>query len=503
MNKAPRSHLLIKALFAGVLVCTPEANAAEPVQVGSKAFTESVILGEMAAQLGNDAGITTVHRSQLGGTRILWNALLAGQIDAYPEYTGTIVQELLPGSGRTIDALQRELASRGVGMTLPLGFNDTYALGMLEKSADDLKIQTISDLASHPELRFGFSNEFLERKDGWPAVRNAYHLTQERVTGLDHDLAYRAIASGTTDLIDLYSTDAEIAFYHLRVLKDDGAVFPEYDAVFLYRLDLDKRAPAFARSLQRLEGKVTAEQMIRMNAASKLDKRAESSVAAEYLHDTFRSPTTARQTSRFSMFLLRTKEHLILVGCSLTLSILCAVPLGVLAYARPRLGHVILALVAVIYTTPSLALLVFMIPVFGIGTLPAVVALFLYGLLPIVRNTHTGLAGISPALKESAIVLGLSPMARLIKVELPLAAPSIAAGIKTAAVINVGTATLGALIGAGGYGQPILTGIRLADNSLILLGAVPAAALALIVQSGFGALERITVPRGLRLKARS
>ncbi len=503
MNKMPRAHSLIKALSLGVLFFTLEVKAAGPVQVGSKAFTESVILGEMATQLGNDAGISTVHRSQLGGTRILWNALLSGQIDAYPEYTGTIVQELIPGTDPNLDALQRELESRGVGMTRALGFNDTYALGMLEKSADDLKIRTISDLLSHPELRFGFSNEFLERKDGWPAVRNAFRLPQENVTGLDHDLAYRAISTGKTDLIDLYSTDAEIAFYHLRVLKDDKSFFPQYDAVFLYRLDLEQRAPSFIRSLRRLEGQVTAAQMIQMNAASKLEKRSEASVAAAFLRDTLQVQTTLHETTLFSIFLLRTKEHLILVAISLALSILVAVPLGVLAYAQPRLGQVILALVAVIYTIPSLALLVFMIPLFGIGTLPAVVALFLYGLLPIVRNTHTGLAGISPALRESAIVLGFPPMARLIKIELPLAAPSIAAGIKTAAVINVGTATLGALIGAGGYGQPILTGIRLADNSLILLGAVPAAALALVVQSGFGALERIALPRGLRLKVRS
>ncbi len=169
----------------------------------------------------------------------------------------------------------------------------------------------------------------------------------------------------------------------------------------------------------------------------------------------------------------------------------------------PGLGQIILAVVAVIYTIPSLALLVFMIPLLGIGTLPAIIALFLYGLLPIVRNTHAGLSGIAPGLRESAIVLGLSPGARLLKIELPLASPSILAGIKTAAVINVGTATIGALIGAGGYGQPILTGIRLADNRLILLGAVPAAILALMVQGGFGLLERCVVPRGLRIKSRA
>jgi osmoprotectant transport system permease protein len=493
-------------LCFAILPCTafsPRSSSAETVRVGSKVFTESVILDELATQLGQVAGVDTLHRSQLGGTRVLWEALLSGQIDCYPEYTGTIVEELLPGTPATDDALGAALAQHGVGITRSLGFNDTYALGMPEPLAAKLNIRTISDLRAHPDLRLGFSNEFLERKDGWPAVRATYALPQTSVTGLDHDLAYRAVASGKTDVIDLYSTDAEIEFYHLRVLEDDKNLFPEYKAVYLYRLDLQQQAPAFLDAIRRLEGAIDASHMIAMNAASKLNKTPESQVASDFLFARFQIKTDARQVSLLSRLLLRTREHLLLVSISLAASILVAIPLGVLAYAWPRLGHLILAAVAVIYTIPSLALLVFMIPLLGIGTWPAIVALFLYGLLPIVRNTHAGLAGISPGLRESAIVLGLSPMARLLRIELPIAAPSILAGIKTAAVINVGTATLGALIGAGGYGQPILTGIRLADNRLILLGAVPAAILALLVQGGFGLLERVVLPRGLRLKPRS
>jgi osmoprotectant transport system permease protein len=486
-----------------IAVATPLGAMAEPVRVGSKVFTESVILGELATQLGRDAGVDTIHRSQLGGTRVLWDALLSGQIDCYPEYTGTIVQELLPGTSASADALSAALATKGVGITRSLGFNDSYALGIPEALAARLNIKSISDLSAHPELRLGFSNEFLERKDGWPAVRAAYNLPQTNVTGLDHDLAYRAISSGATDVIDLYSTDAEIKFYHLRVLEDDRHFFPEYEAVYLYRLDLAHRAPAFLKAIHRLEGAIDAAQMIAMNADAKLKKIPESQVASNFLAAQLKTRTDGRESGMMRQLLLRTREHLFLVSVSLAGSILLAVPLGVLAFAAPRLGHVILAVVAVINTIPSLALLVFMIPLLGIGTYPAIVALFLYGLLPIVRNTHAGLAGIPAGLRESAIVLGLSPVARLLRIDLPMAAPSILAGIKTAAVINVGTATLGALIGAGGYGQPILTGIRLADNRLILLGAVPAAILALLVQGGFGLLERIVLPRGLRLKARS
>ena len=499
--RARQGILCVAFLVAAAIA--PICRAADQVRVGSKVFTESVILAEVATQLGHAAGIDTIHRSQLGGTRVLWEALLNGQIDVYPEYTGTIAQELLPGTPSDENALRAALAKRGIGMTRSLGFDDTYAIGMSEALAARLNIKSIGDLRGHPDLRLGFSNEFLERKDGWLAVRDAYDLPQKNVKGLDHDLAYRAIASGKTDVMDLYSTEPEIAFYHLRSLDDERHVFPEYKAVYLYRLDLNQRAPTFVTAISRLEGAIDASRMIAMNGATKLEKIPESRVAADFLLARLQIKSDAHEMNPFTALLLRTREHLFLVGISLAASILVAVPLGVMAYVWPRLGQVILGTVSVIYTIPALALLVLMIPAFGIGTWPAIVALFLYGLLPIVRNTHIGLASIAPGLRESAIVLGLSPMARLLRIELPMAAPSILAGIKTTAVINVGTATIGALIGAGGYGQPILTGIRLADNGLILFGAVPAAVLALLVQSGFGLIERWVVPRGLRLSVRS
>jgi osmoprotectant transport system permease protein len=490
----------MRAVICLAVLFLTRTAAADAVRVGSKVFTESVILGELATQLGNAAGVPTTHQSQLGGTRVLWQALLNGQIDAYPEYTGTIIQELIPGTPPQWHAIKAALSGHGIGMTQSLGFNDSYALGLPAALALRLNLHSISDLRDHPQLRFGFSNEFMNRKDGWPALKTAYDLSPPSVTGLDHDLAYRALASNSIDVVDLYSTDAEIAFYHLKTLADDRHVLPTYEAVYVYRLDLENRAPEFIRAIGRLEGTIDESAMIAMNASCKLDKVPETRVAADFLLRRFQIKSDPQDQGLAAQLLTRTREHLVLVGISLAASILVALPLGVLAFARPRLGRLILSLVAAIYTIPSLALLVFMIPVLGIGALPAIAALFLYGLLPIVRNTHTGLAGIEPGLRESAIVLGLPPSARLLKIELPLAAPAILAGIKTAAVINVGTATIGALIGAGGYGQPILTGIRLADYKLILLGAVPAAILALLIQGGFGLLEYLLVPRGLRIK---
>ncbi|MGH8083679.1 MAG: glycine betaine ABC transporter substrate-binding protein [Lysobacter sp.] len=478
------------------LLCAGVAAQPPTVTVGSKTFTESVILGEVATALARDAGIKAEHRSQLGGTRILWRALLEGGIDAYPEYTGTLKQELLQMPDASDAQLRAALAERGLAMTAPLGFDNTYALGMRRERAAALDIEAIGDLRAHPGLSIGLSNEFMQRADGWPGLRRAYGLPHAP-NGLDHDLAYRGLASGAIDVTDLYRTDAEIPYYDLRVLADDRGYFPDYEAVILYRSDLAQRAPQWLAALRGLAGRIDAATMQRLNARVKLDGEREAAVAADWL-----GVAAADQRGRASRIWQRTREHLALVGISLGLALLVALPLGVLAARRPRLGQLLLSLTGLLQTLPSLAVFVFMIPLFGIGAGPAIAALFLYSLLPIVRNTHAGLTGIARELRETAAALGLPPRTRLWKIELPLALRTILAGVKTAAVINVGTATLGALIGAGGYGQPILAGIRLDDIGLILEGAVPAALLALAVQGGFELVERGLTPRGLRLVAR-
>jgi osmoprotectant transport system permease protein len=490
--------LLSLLLFASAAL----PAAGETLTVGSKKFTESVVLGDVVTHLARAAGADVRHRRELGGTRVLWEALRKGDIDLYPEYTGTIVQELLGGrSSRTAAAMREALSAEGIRMTAPLGFNNTYAIGLKRETAKRLGLSRISDLRRVPALRLGFSNEFLDRADGWPALQRRYGLAAENVRGLDHDLAYRGLAAGSIDAIDVYTTDAEIAYYDLALLEDDLGHFPAYEAVILYRADLAGRAPAVVAALARLEGVVSADAMSRMNAAAKLERTPEAEVAAEFVRTRLGIAAETAATSFGARLFKTTTDHLVLVAISLALAIVIAIPLGIAAARRERLGHAILGIVAVVQTVPSLALFVFMIPLLGIGGPPAVVALFLYSLLPIVRNTHAGITGIDPALRESAAALGLEPGARLRLVELPLASGAILAGIKTAAVINVGTATLGALIGAGGYGQPILTGIRLDDTTLILEGAVPAALLALAVQGVFELAERAFLPRDVRARA--
>ncbi len=497
------------AIVAALWASLPSiAVAKEPrVVVGSKSFTESVILGEILTQLVNVAGADEVHREELGGTQILWKALLKGEIDIYPEYTGTLAQEILQDEPtRDEDAMRAALARRGVAMSHRVGFNNTYAIGMNEEHAERLQIRRISDLVAHPTLRFGLSDEFMERTDGWPGLKRRYKLPQSP-TGLDHNLAYRGLEEGSLDVMDLYSTDAEIAYYKLRVLEDDRAYFPTYHAVVLWRSDLNERAPDVVKHLEKLPGQIDTKRMIELNNQVKLEHQTEERVAAEFLRSKMeievplpgddRQAAFRRATQRLAT---NTVQHLRLVCVSLLAAILVAVPLGIWADRQPRLGRLILSVTGIIQTIPSMALLVFLIPLLGLGARPAIVALFCYSLLPIVRNTYAGLQGIAPALRESADVLGLSSFARLRLVELPLASPSILTGIKTAAVINVGTATIGAFIGAGGYGQPILTGIRLDNLSLILQGAIPAAVLALLVEAGFSVAERWLIPQGLRIK---
>jgi osmoprotectant transport system permease protein len=491
----------MRCLFLAALLLTLSCGVRPTVVIGSKAFTESVILGDVAKELAQNAGIAAAHRRELGGTRVLWDALLRGEVDVYAEYTGTLRRETLAGLNLPNDeALRSALHERGIEMSGALGFNDTYAVGMLAAEARRLGLRTLSDLAKHPSLRLGFSNEFMSRGDGWPALRDAYALPQRDVRGLDHDLAYRALQTAGIDATDLYSTDAEIQLHGLTVLEDDRHHFPEYQAVWLYRQDTARRVPELVPALRRVVGQISNDAMSEMNARVKGQHVPEARVAADFLNQALGVHGDGSVESRPARLWRRTREHLTLVLVSLLAAVLVAIPLGILAARRERLGQGLLALLGVVQTIPSLALLVFLIPWLGIGTWPALMALFLYSLLPIVRNTHTGLTAMSVELRESAAALGLPSGARLWRIDLPLASRSILAGIKTSAVINVGTATIGALIGAGGYGQSILTGIRLDDRGLILEGAVPAALLALAMQGLFEMAERFIVPRGLRLE---
>ncbi len=497
----------VLALLA--LLSIPAQAAEPPLVVGSKRFTESYILGEVVKQTLQQAGVAAEHKQGLGNTGILEHALASGAVDVYPEYTGTIVRELLKrsditGANPTLAQLNAWLAPRGLKAAVPLGFNNTYALAVRENVAQRLGVKTISDLAklAPDALKLGLSHEFQQRADGWPALQQAYKLPQAAGAALDHGLAYDALRGGQVDLIDVYSTDAQIGRGGLRVLVDDRAFFPRYDAVLLMRAGVD------ARPLQALAGRIDEATMIALNALVEIDKLSFAEAARRFLAGELRSAVAAAGAGSaaaegaaaapglwarlFAPDLPRLLgQHLLLVFGSLALAVVVGAPLGVLAWQLPRLAGLLLGTVGVLQTVPSLALLAFLIALLGvIGFVPALLALFVYALLPIVRNTHAGLAGVPDGLTLAARALGLTPPQVLRHVQLPLARPVLLAGVKTAAVINVGTATVAAFIGAGGLGDRIVAGLAVNDHELMLAGALPAALLAVVVQWGFDAVER-------------
>ena len=489
-------------LFFWLYLCSIAVQAADSgtLKVGSKRFTESYILGDIIA--GTAAPVVQVeHRQGLGNTAIVLAALRAGSIDVYAEYTGTIASEVLKHDGAlTLAQMRSELAPLGLGVAVPLGFNNTYALAM---RGDEKTVASLADLAAHPELKLGLTHEFIGRVDGWPGLAVRYGLPQ-RPRGLDHGIAYEALAQRQVDVIDIYSTDAKIRQYGLRVLADTQQYFPRYDAMLLYRLDMPARFPTAWQALQGLQGRISEQDMIAMNAAVEVDGKSFASVAQQWLtKGAGKQPAAASARSGWWDKLVGddlwrlTRQHLTLVLLSVAVACLVGVPLGVLAAFIAPLRQTVLALVGVLQTVPSLALLAILIPLLGmIGTVPALLTLFVYALLPIVSNTCTGILQLPQGLRMAALALGMTRRQRLWLVDLPLTLPVMLAGVRTAAVTSVGTATIAAFIGAGGYGERITIGLALNDNQMLLAGAIPAAVLALLTQGLFALLERRLVRRG-------
>jgi osmoprotectant transport system permease protein len=467
--------------------------------VGSKKFTESYVLSELAKRSLDEAGFHAEHRPGMGGTIVMWEALKQGSIAAYPEYTGTIQEEILKRpAAPSIGTLREELVQYGIGITEELGFNNTYALVMTRGRARELGIQKISDLSKHPELKLGLTHEFLGRHDGWVPLEKRYGLQMPNVRGIDHTLGYLALVNGETDVKDAYTTDAKIDENSLVVLADDRKFFPQYRAVFLFRLDI---APHAIQALRRLEGTLDETKMVQLNEIAERTK--DYSAAADWYFTQIGQASKLGHAESFRHRLARwTVRHLELVSLSLAAAIAIGIPLGIYASREGFVSEFILAGTGLIQTVPSLALLALLVPIpfLGIRPITAIVALFLYGLLPIVRNTATGLRDIPPQIRDAAEVLGLKPATRLLKIFLPLASPSILGGIKTSAIIGIGSATLAALIGAGGLGEPIISGLNLNDNTTILEGAIPAALMALAAQGCFSILDRFIIPRGLRIR---
>lgn len=471
------------------------AAFSQTVRVGAKHFNEGYILSEIVSQLLESEGYTVERKYNLGGTLVCFEALRNNAIDVYPEYSGTLSAEILKQSKLNYADIGSALQTQfNLEMAAPYGFNNSYALVCRNELSEQQNIHTLSDLKNHPSLRIALSYEFLKRQDGWDNLKAAYSFPQQAV-GLEHGLAYQALTQQKIDITDAYSTDGEIPKYNLTVLQDDQHFFPTYQATSLYSKNID---PRIKQILARLNGKISEANMQAMNALVLYQKKTFADVASQFLASQLSVSSNKTKTTSVARDIInKTTTHLLLTFSALLVAILVAVPLAVWLHWRPKLSSAILYFTGLLQTIPSIALLAILIPVFGIGTLPAIVALFLYALLPILRNTLTGLQSVDPLLKTVADGIGMNRFQKLKLVEFPLAMPTVLAGIRTAAVINVGTATLAAFIGAGGLGEFIVTGLALNNTELILRGAIPAAALALLLEFGFSFLERGWVSKHL------
>ncbi|MFT7689083.1 MAG: osmoprotectant transport system permease protein [Candidatus Azotimanducaceae bacterium] len=484
-------HFAKLRLFLIFFSCFSFACSAETIRVASKNFNENYLLAEIMSQLLEIEGYQVERKFGLGGTLVCYEALTNNEVDIYAEYSGTLEQAILKGTQRnpSRESLNERLNTFGLSSLGSFGFNNTYAITMKEKLAGDRGLSKVSDLASETDLAIAFSLEFLNREDGWPGLSTLYNLTQSPI-GIDHGLAYKAIDDGKIDITDAYSTDGDLARYQLIVLEDDKAYFPQYFAAPLVRNTID---PLIVDILSKLEGRIDDDEMRRLNARVIVDGLSFADVAKDFLSNQHLGESQIDENQMWQNLMKNTLVHLKLTSIALALGCLIGLPLGILVFRHKRLARATVYITGLLQTIPSIALLALMIPIFGIGQTPAIIALFLYSLLPIVRNTTTALMTIDPLIKRIAEAIGLTRFEQLRFVLVPLALPNILAGIKTAAIISIGTATLAAFIGAGGLGEPIVTGLALNDSKLILQGALPAAGLAIMVELIFEFIEKMLV----------
>jgi len=499
-------------LFGGI----GRVSLAEQVTIGSKNFTEQEIVAEIVSQLiESHTDLTVVRKFVLGGTGVCHAALLAGQLDLYVEYTGTALldvlkQERIQQPDKVFQHVWRVYRSQfDLEWLPPLGFNSTYAITVRVDQAAEQGWETISDLKrASPGLKAGFTSEFAERPDGYPGLRQAYGFGFGAVTDLDPGLMYKAVADGQVDLVSGFATEGRIVAYDLRMLRDDKGFFPPYDAAPVVRGELLRTHPEIRAALTPLAGTIDDETMRKLNYAVDVLGHTPTQVARDWLagrqgrpSSILAAPTPGAERRGGGLVTLmidrrgelwrKTVEHLTLVGLAMAIAIAIGVPLGILIHRYRAASAWVLALTEIVQTVPSLAMLAFLFAIYAmLGILPAVTALVLYALLPIVLNTFTGLKEIPAHLIEAADGIGMSNRQRLWIVELPLALPIIVAGVRAATVWTVGIATLSTYIGAGGLGDFISRGLARNDPKLTLLGAIPAAAMAVALSLTIKAIER-------------
>lgn len=481
------------------------AQQQNEIGIGSKKFPESRLLAEIVAQYLENKGFQVNRSFGLGGTMICFEALRQGEIDLYPEYTGTGLTTIL---NRSVDGKNARNTFEGVRQAFdreynltwldPLGFSNKYTLVIRDTFQID-KISQLNDIRD--QVKMGFSHEFLNRPDGFSGLSDYYGFGEMNVRGMEHGLVYMAIEQGEIDVTDAYETDGKLERYDLRMLEDDRNFFPPYEAALVVRNETLQADPGLKKNLSFLSGKISTQEIRKLNFRVEVNGEPVEQVAHGFLveKDWIEAEKGSGNSDSTSLLLKQLGRHIYLTLIATLMAVIVGIPLGIYITRNQKMAGLILGFANIIQTIPSLAILGFMIPLFGIGFKPAIAALFLYGLLPIIRNSHAGISSIDPRLRESGVSMGLNNWQLLYMLELPLSTRVIMAGIKTSMVINIGTATLAAFIGAGGLGDFIITGITLNDHALIMKGAIPAALLALIVDFMLGKLEKHIHPRGLDL----
>lgn len=497
---------------------TPRA----PVVVASKPFTESYLLAEIVAQLLERRGLVVERRAGLGATEVAFAALRRGDIDVYPEYTGTGLRVLLGDSTRALTAhetfarVSRATAERyGVGWLPPLGFENTYAIAVTQETSRRLGLRRLSDLGrvGH-RLRAGLTPDFIGRADGLPRLQEVTGWLPRETRPLATVLKYVALRTGTIDLIDAYSTDGRLGSDSLVVLDDDVSAFPSYEAALLVSRRLHDRRPDAMAVLAQLSGRLSEAQMRQWNARIELRGAELRVVAAEVLDSLglpwsgatlARDGSAARPGSKTAQSSLWRDDmprwlarHFVLSFTSLALAVLIGSAFGAWLALAARRADLLLRLLGGVQTIPGIALLVMCVPIFGIGAPPTIFALWLYAMLPVVQGVYTGLRYADRATLQASTALGMTAWQQIRDVRLPLAAPALMSALRTASVLTVGGATLGAFVGGGGLGEPIATGLALADQRLVLAGAIPAAVLAIGLDLVLAGVTRWVTPAHLK-----
>jgi osmoprotectant transport system substrate-binding protein len=265
------------------------AKNSDTITVGSKNFTENIIIAHMMADLVEEyTDLTVVRKVNLGGSNVAWTALENNDIQMYPDYTGTIVanyyQEKTGTSAETLAKTKELTAEDNLKALDALGFNNTYTLAVTQETAEKYNLNSFSDLVKvSDKMILGCEFEFKDRPDGYPGLKSAYQMEFKDVKGMDHGIMYRSLDEGEVDVVDAYATDGQIKVFDLKILEDDLEFFPPYDCLPMVRQDTLDRYPEIEEALNKLAGKIDEQIMQDLNARVDDQGLKEDIVARDFL----------------------------------------------------------------------------------------------------------------------------------------------------------------------------------------------------------------------------